>query len=83
MILSTIRTYNTISIQAHRIDVESQQPIFPYKAKQQPNGLHFQFYVILNRFTHIHLFGLFDIGMHSRYLLILTYRVSLLFIQSK
>ena len=52
IILSTIKTYNTISIQAHRIDVESQQAIFPRKAKQQPNGLHFQIRIILNRFTH-------------------------------
>ena len=42
MILSTIKTYNTMSFQIHRIDVESQQPIFPYKVKWQPNGLHFQ-----------------------------------------
>ena len=52
MILSTIRTYNTKSFQIHRIDVESQQPIFPYKAERPPNALHFQFYVILNRFKH-------------------------------
>ena len=61
MILSTIKTYNTISFQTHRIDVESQQSIFPYKAERPPNGIHFQFYVILNRFTHIHLFGLFEL----------------------
>ena len=35
IILSTIKTYNTISIQIHQIDVESQQPIFPYKANKQ------------------------------------------------
>ena len=52
MILSTIKTYNTIPFQIHRIDVESQQAIFPYKAKRQPNSLHFQLFVILNRFTH-------------------------------
>ena len=28
--------------QIHRIDVESQQPIFPYKAKRRLNSLHFQ-----------------------------------------
>ena len=42
--------YNIISNPS--IDVESQQPIFPYKAKQQPNGLYIQLYVILNRFIH-------------------------------
>ena len=52
IILSTIKTYNTKPFQIHRIDVESQQSIFPYKAKQQPNGLHFQIRIILNRFTH-------------------------------
>ena len=82
MILSTIRTYNAISFQIHRIDVESQQAISPRKAKQQPNGLHFQFYVILNRFTHI-LSGLLEIRMHSWYMFVYTYRVILLFNQSK
>ena len=52
MILSTIKTYNAKSFQIHRIDVESQQSIFPYKAEQLPNGIHSQFYIILNRFTH-------------------------------
>ena len=52
MILSTIKTYNTKPFQIHRIDVESQQSIFLYKAERPPNTLHFQFYVILNRFTH-------------------------------
>ena len=47
------------------IDVESQQSILPYKAKQKPNALHFQLYIILNRFTHISIFGLFDIQLHS------------------
>ena len=47
------------------IDVESQQPIFPCKAKPKPNALYFQLYVILNRSTHIYIFELFDIQMHS------------------
>ena len=47
------------------IDTESQQPIFPYKAKPKPSALHFQLYIILNRSTHISIFGLFDIQMHS------------------
>ena len=35
MILSTIRTYNTKPFQIHRIDVESQQAIFPCNADKQ------------------------------------------------
>ena len=65
------------------IDVESQQPIFPYKAKTKPSALHFQLYIILNRSTHIYIFGLFDIQMHSWYLFVFTYRVYLLFNQFK
>ena len=64
MILSTIRTYNAKSVQIHRIDLESQQSIFPYKAKRQPIGLHFQLYNILNRLKHI-LSGLLEVVMHS------------------
>ena len=56
MILSTIKTYNAKPFQIHRIDVESQQSIFPYKAEQKLNGLYFQFYVLLNRFTHRFIF---------------------------
>ena len=51
-------------------------------SKATTNCLHFHLFFILYRFTHIHSFGLFDIGMHSWYLLILTYRVILLFNQS-
>ena len=47
------------------IDVESQQPIFPYKAKQKPSALHFQLYIILNRSTHSYILELFDIQIHS------------------
>ena len=47
------------------IDVESQQPIFPYKAKPKTSALHFRLYIILNRSTHISISELFDIQMHS------------------
>ena len=43
MNLSTIKTYNTISFQIHRIDVESQQAIFLYKAKPSDNQMVFIF----------------------------------------
>ena len=65
MILSTIKTYNAKSFSNPSIDVESQQPIFPCKAKTKPSALHFQLYIILNRSTHIYIFELFDIQMHS------------------
>ena len=65
------------------IDVESQQPIFPYKAKQKPSALHFQLYIILNRSTHSYILELFDIQIHSWYLLVFTHRVYRLFYQFK
>ena len=51
-------------------------------SKATTNCLHFHLFFILYRFTHIHSFGLFDIGMHSWYLIVFTYRVILLFNQS-
>ena len=66
MILSTIKTYNTKPFQIHRIDVESQQPIFPCKAKPSNNQIVFIALCYSESIhTWIHLFGLFDIGMHS------------------
>ena len=65
------------------IDVESQQPIFPYKAKPKQNALHFQLYIILNRSTHISIIEWFHIQMHSWYLFVFTYRVYRLFYQFK
>ena len=53
MILSTIKTYNTISFQIHRLMLnQNNQSSIQSKAKRQPNSLHFQLFVILNRFTH-------------------------------
>ena len=83
MILSTIKTYNTKPFQIHRIDVEAQQAIFPYKANKQKMLFIFSFMLFWID-SHIDLlFRLFDIDMHSYYLVVYTYRVILLFNLSK
>ena len=53
IILSTIKTYNTISFPIHRLMLShNKQSSMQSKAKRPPNGPHFQLFVILNRFTH-------------------------------